>query len=80
MTVEEVIDLAYSEYSSMLKSGDSLEIIRGTDDGGKSLDFIVVGDENATLLRNALPNTYNGYRTVVVYSYEPEYELNDEEF
>ena len=72
MTLEEVIDLAYSEYSSLFESKDSLEILRGSDDGGKTLDFKVTGEEDATNLRNKLPEMFNGYRTVVIYSYEPD--------
>ncbi len=79
MTLEEVIDLAYSKYSTLFESKDSLEVLRGSDDGGKTLDFKVVGDEHATLLRNKLPDMFNGYRTVVVYNYEPDYELNEDD-
>ena len=33
----------------------------------------------STLLRNKLPDMFNGYRTVVVYNYEPDYELNEDD-
>ena len=42
MTLEEVIDLAYSKYSTLFESKDSLEVLRGSDDGGKTLDFNAV--------------------------------------
>jgi hypothetical protein len=79
MTLEEVIDLAHSEYSTMFTPEVNFEVTRGSDDGGKSLDFFVAGEENAVLLRDKLPDMYNGYRTVVIYSYEPDYEMNEDD-
>ena len=78
MTLEEVIVLAYAEFSGLFESKDSLEILRGSDDGGKTLDFKVAGDDHAAMLRNKLPYMFNGYGTVVIFSYEPDYELNED--
>lgn len=80
MNIEEIIDLALAEYGPLFKPTDEFEVKIGSDDGGRTIDFFVVGPENAEILRSKLPNKYHGYRSVVVYRYEPDYELNDEEF
>jgi len=68
------------DFEPQLNPNATIEDIKfGSDDGGKTLDFFVDGDIAAKTLRELVPNTYNGYRTVIVYSYVPDYELNDED-
>lgn len=67
VTPEEIIELAYSEYETRLPKDADLRIIISTDDGGKHMEFIVQGQENAAMLRGDLPPEYNNMRTVVTY-------------
>tara|TARA_B100000925_G_C22005034_1_gene473235 strand:+ start:2085 stop:2354 length:270 start_codon:yes stop_codon:yes gene_type:complete len=76
---DEVVELAYSEFGRLFDAADEFEVKIGSDDGGRTLDLMVIGSENATLLRTEVPPRYNGYRTVIVYRYDPPYELNTEE-
>ena len=80
MNIEEIIDLAITEYGVLFGASDKFEVKLGSDDGGRTIDFLVSGLENAEALRSKVPNEYHGYRSVVIFSYEPEYELNDKEF
>ena len=68
VTPEEIIELAYSEYETRLPKDADLRIRIATDDGGKHMEFLVQGVENASMLRGDLPPRYNDMRTVVVYS------------
>jgi hypothetical protein len=80
MTTEEIINLAFADFEPHLNPNSTIEDIKfGSDDGGKTLDFFVDGDDAAKVLRELVPNTYNGHRTVIIYSYTPDYELNDED-
>ncbi len=80
MSIEEVIGLAIAEYGVLFKSSAGFEVKVGSDDGGRTMDFFVSGSGNAETLRTKLPNEYHGYRSVVIYTYKPDYELNDEKF
>jgi len=70
MTEEEVINLAYAEYEPKFDATAEFQVKIKSDDGGKTIDFFVVGEENAEYLRDELKQTYNGYRTIVVYRSE----------
>lgn len=74
MTPDEVVDLAYSEFGKNFDAADELEVKIGSDDGGRTLDFLIVGEDNANFLRKEVPPNYNGFRTVIIYRYEPLYE------
>ena len=78
ITTEEIISLALAEYAPMFAATARLDVVVSYDDGGKTLDFHIEGEENATFLRKEVPNSYNGYRTIVIYSPEPDYELGTE--
>ena len=79
LSPDEVIDLAYSEFGRFFDAADEFEVKIGSDDGGRTLDFIVEGSENAVYLRTEVPPKYNGYRTVIIYRYDPPYELSTDE-
>ena len=77
MTHEEVVEHAYSEYKPRLPRDAELEIKITSDDGGRLIEFRVYGETNAKMLREDLPPNYNNMRTVVIYSYNREPELED---
>jgi ribosomal protein S6E (S10) len=77
MTMDEIVEMAYSEYSSKLPNAAELEIKIGSDDGGRLMEFVVYGQENAKILREDLPPNYNKMRTVVIYRYDREPDLED---
>jgi len=72
MTLKEIIDLAYAEYSPRLPRSADLKIKSSGDDGGYLLEFFVQGEDNAKMLREDLPPDYNNMRTIVIYSYKQE--------
>ena len=67
MTPDEVIDLAYGEFSKYFDAADALTIKFGSDDGGQTLDFFIDGKNNGTFLRKEVPPNYNGFRTVIIF-------------
>ena len=77
MTLDEVVEHAYSEYKPRLPRDAELEIKITSDDGGRLIEFKVYGETNAKILREDLPPNYNNMRTVVIYSYNREPELED---
>ncbi len=77
MTPDEIVELAYSEYESRLPRDAELEIKISSDDGGRLIEFKVYGESNAKMLREDLPPNYKKMRTVVMYSYNREPELED---
>lgn len=79
MTNDEIVELAKSEYGQSFKVSDNFDVKISYDDGGRLLEFYVEGEENAETLRKTLPRRYNDILTIVVYKYEPDYELNDED-
>jgi len=70
MTLKEIIDLAYAEYSPRLPHSADLVIKTSGDNGGYLLEFFVQGEDNAKMLREDLPWDYNNMRTIVIYSYK----------
>jgi len=70
MSTQEIIELAYAEFSHNFDAAAEFEIRKSADDGGKLLEFFVADDENATFLREELPPFYNGLRTIVLYRVE----------
>lgn len=79
MTPDEVIELAYSEFGKNFDAADEFNIKIGSDDGGRTLDLMINGEDNANFLRQEVPPNYNGFRTVIIYRYEPLYEVGNGE-
>jgi hypothetical protein len=77
MTLDQIVELAYSEYESSMPDSAELEIKISSDDGGRLIEFIVNGEKNAKILREELPPNYNKMRTVVIYKYNREPTLED---
>ena len=77
MTLDQIVELAYSEYESSIPDSAELEIKINSDDGGRLIEFIVYGEKNAKILREELPPNYNKMRTVVIYKYDREPTLED---
>ncbi|MEE9410731.1 MAG: hypothetical protein V3V41_07370 [Candidatus Heimdallarchaeota archaeon] len=77
MTLDEIIELAHAEYEPQLPRDAELEVKIASDDGGRLIEFRVYGEKNAKLLREELPPRYNTMRTVVMYTYDREPELED---
>tara|TARA_R100001509_G_scaffold123920_1_gene77536 strand:- start:232 stop:468 length:237 start_codon:yes stop_codon:yes gene_type:complete len=67
---QELIDLAHSTYSPYMQIDDELEITIKSDDGGNHLEFFVSNREAAKYLREAIPHTFEGKRTIVRYRIE----------
>lgn len=64
---QELIDLAYSSYSPYMQIDDELEITIKSDDGGSHLEFFVSNRQAAKYLREAVPHTFEGKRTIIRY-------------
>ena len=79
MTNEEIVVLALSEYGKLFKASEKFDVKISYDDGGRLLEFYIEGEDNAQMLRETLPRKYNGILTIVVYRYEPDYELSYED-
>jgi len=77
MTPDEIINLAYSEYTTRLPKSANLEIKITSDGGGRHIEFMVCGQKNAKMLRGDLPPNYNKMRTVVVYRHDYKPDLED---
>jgi len=77
MTLDQIIELAYSEYTSSIPDSAKLEIKINSDDGGRLMEFIVYGERNAKVLREEVPSTYKKMRTIVIYTYDRETTLED---
>lgn len=75
VTPEEIIELAYSEYETRLPKDADLRIKIAIDDGGKHIEFLVKGSDNASMLRGDLPPRYNNMRTIVIYSRDSEVKI-----
>lgn len=69
MTMEEIVELAYSEFKPLLPISAELEIKFSSDDAGGQIEFIVNGKGNARILRNKIEPSYNKMRTIVIYNY-----------
>lgn len=77
LTLKEIVDLAYSEYTPRLPKSANLKIKVSSDDGGRLIEFFVDGEDSAKMLREDLPPNYNEMRTIVIYSYEEDPDLED---
>ena len=64
---QELIDLAYATYEPYMEIGDELEIAMKSDDGGSHLDFFVSNHTAAIYLREHVPHTFEGKRTIIRY-------------
>ena len=67
---QELIDLAHSTYSPYRQIDYVWEITIKSDDGGNHLEFFVSNREAAKYLREAIPHTFEGKRTIVRYRIE----------
>jgi len=47
MTLDQIVELAYSEYKSSIPDSAELEIKINSDDGGRLIEFIVYGERNS---------------------------------
>tara|TARA_R100001198_G_scaffold94768_1_gene78844 strand:+ start:119 stop:352 length:234 start_codon:yes stop_codon:yes gene_type:complete len=74
MNDEELIDLAYATYGPYLQITDDLEIYIKSDDGGRHLDFFVSNRAAAQYLRESVPHTFEGKRTIIRYAADPKEE------
>jgi hypothetical protein len=64
---QELINLAYATYEPYMEIGDELEILMKSDDGGNHLDFFVSNHAAAAYLRENVPHTFEGKRTIIRY-------------
>ena len=74
MNDEELIQLVYSTYEPYMQITDELEVLIKSDDGGRHLDFFVSNRTAAKYLRNKVPHTFEGKRTIIRYRMEEEKE------
>ena len=65
---EEIIDLAHATYSPYMQVEDELEILIKSDDGGRHIEFTVKVRDTAIYLRESIPHTFEGLRTIIRYS------------
>lgn len=72
MSTNEIINLAYSEYSPLFDASAQFEIKQSSDGCGMLLEFYVIDNKNASFLRKRLPSYYNGARTIVMYTNKEE--------
>ena len=69
MSTVEIISLAHETFDDLLPRGSDLKITIGASgEGGKSIQFYVDGNKNATILREAIPAKYSGLDTIVIYT------------
>jgi hypothetical protein len=71
---QEIINLAYATYEPYLEISDELEILIKSDDGGRHLDFFVANHTAAIYLRENVPHTFEGKRTIIRYRKDPKEE------
>jgi hypothetical protein len=65
---EEIIDLAHATYSPYMQIDDELEILMKSDDGGRHIEFTVRVKNTAIYLRESVPHTFEGFRTIIRYN------------
>ena len=71
LSTVEIISLAHEAFEDLLPQESELKITVGSGgEGGKCLHFHVHGQENATILREAIPAKYSGLDTIVIYTYD----------
>ena len=68
MSPKEIIDLAYADFQSLVGYKADLKITIGTDDQGKHLEVYVSERKYAKILRQNIPYTYCGLKTVVIFA------------
>ncbi len=68
---QELVDLAFSTYNPYMQITDELEILIKSDDGGSHIEFFVSNRKAAKYLREAVPHTFEGKRTIVRYRIDP---------
>lgn len=68
MSISEIIELAYAEFGAFVDSATEFDIKPSSDDGGTLLEFFVNSPEDATILREKVPASYNGARTIIMYT------------
>jgi hypothetical protein len=66
----ETIDFAYATYGPYIEITDELDIVIKSDDGGRHLQFSVLSQDSAKYLRESVPHTFEGYRTIIRYTTE----------
>tara|TARA_R100000322_G_C5383218_1_gene176625 strand:+ start:58 stop:291 length:234 start_codon:yes stop_codon:yes gene_type:complete len=71
---EEIIDLAHATYGPYMQVDDELEILIKSDDGGRHIEFTVSVKHTAVYLRESVPHTFEGLRTIIRYKSYPEEE------
>ena len=71
---QEIIDLAYATYEPYMEVSDELEITIKSDDGGRHIDFFVSNQDAAVYLRENVPHTFEGKRTIIRYRKQPQEE------
>ena len=71
---QELINLAYATYEPYMEISDELEILMKSDDGGSHLDFFVSNHAAAVYLRENVPHTFEGKRTIIRYRMKSEEE------
>jgi len=70
MKPQELINFAYSEFEPYINISDELAIRLISDDAGRHLEFTVENRTASSFLRDEVPHTYHGYRTVIRYKIE----------
>ena len=68
---QELVDLAFSTYNPYMQITDELEILIKSDDGGNHIEFSVSNRKAAKYLRESVPHTFEGKRTIVRYRVDP---------
>lgn len=71
---QEIINLAHATYEPYMEISDELEILMKSDDGGRHLDFFVSSHTAAVYLREHVPHTFEGKRTIIRYRMKSEEE------
>jgi len=69
-TEQDITDLAYATYGPYIEITDELEILFKSDGGGRHLQYSVLTHDSAKYLRESIPHTFEGFRTIVIYTME----------
>jgi len=70
VTELETIELAFATYGPYIEITDELDILFKSDDGGRHIEFTVLTQQSAKYLRESVPHTFEGFRTIIRYSIE----------
>jgi len=71
---QEIIAMAYATYEPYMEINDELEIAMKSDDGGRHIEFFVSNQAAASYLRENVPHTLEGKRTIIRYRTIPKEE------